>query len=137
MTFPAATDTEKNASAALNAAEEAAVPVLSYDYRTFDDDIVDAESLMTTAYAAEHASSERHPRATSRSRRRSSTAEFKGSAVVRVTGDRADILVLVNQVTDKADSDDFVLPVWATLQMVQQDGTLAGRRHHQRGSVGS
>jgi hypothetical protein len=50
-------------------------------------------------------------------------AEFMGSGIVRVTDDRADILVLINQVTDKEGSDDFVLPVWATLQMVQEDGT--------------
>ena len=64
-------------------------------------------------------------------------AEFKGSAVVRVTDDRVDILVLINQVIHKADADDFVLPVWATLQMVQEDGTWRVDSIVNEGAVGS
>jgi Mce-associated membrane protein len=130
-------DTEKNAAAALTAAEEASVPVLSYDYRTFDAGIADAESYMTTKYAAEHAELMNDLRKDATKQKAVVTAEFKGSAIVRVTDDRADILVLINQVIKKADADDFVLPVWATLQMVQEDGTWRVDSIVNEGAVGS
>jgi Mce-associated membrane protein len=116
-------DTERNASAALTAAEQAAVPVLSYDYRTFEAGNADAQSYMTTSYAAKHAELMAGLAESAKEQKAIVRAEFMGSGVVRVTDDRADILVLINQVTDKEGSDDFVLPVWATLQMVQEDGT--------------
>ncbi len=50
-------------------------------------------------------------------------AEFKGSAIVRVTDDRARHPGADQPGDHKANADDFVLPVWATLQMVQEDGT--------------
>jgi Mce-associated membrane protein len=115
-------ETEANASAALTAAEQAAVPVLSYDYRTFDAGIVDAESYMTPDYRAEHSELMNDLRSDATSQKAVVQAQLKGSAIVRVTDDRADILVLVNQVIEKAGTADFVLPVWATLQMVEQDG---------------
>jgi Mce-associated membrane protein len=130
-------DTEKNAAAALTAAEKAAVPVLSYDYRTFDAGIADAESYMTTKYAAAHSKLMNELRKDATSQKAVVQAEFKGSAIVRVTDDRADILVLINQVIHKADADDFVLPVWATLQMVQEDGTWRVDSIVNEGAVGS
>ncbi len=116
-------DTEANAAAALTAAESAVVPVLSYDYRTFDEDVVDAESYMTTDHSVEHSELMNDLRPDVTSQKLVVEAEFKGSGIVRVTDDRADILILVNQVVRKAGSESFVLPVWATLQMVEEDGT--------------
>ena len=130
-------DTEENAAAALNAAEEAAEPVLSYDYRKLDDDIVDAESHMTAAYAAQHSQLMSDIRGDVVQQKTIVDAQLKGSAIVRVTGDRADILVLVNQVTDKAGTDDFVLPVWATLQMVREDGRWLIDSITNEGAVGN
>ncbi len=129
-------DTEKNAAAALTAAEKASVPVLSYDYRTFDAGIADAESYMTTSYAAEHSQLMNDLRDDATTQKAIVEAEFKGSAIVRVTDDRADILVLINQVIQKADAADFVLPVWATLQMVQEDGTWRVDSIVNEGTVG-
>jgi Mce-associated membrane protein len=107
----------------LTAAEEAAVPVLSYDYRTFDAGVVDAQSYLTKDYRVEHSELMSDLRSDVTAQKTVVSAEFKGSGVVRVTDDRADILVLINQVVQKADTTDFVLPVWATLQMVEEDGT--------------
>ncbi len=132
-----ALDTDKNAAAALTAAEKAAVPVLSYDYRTFDAGIADAESYMTTSYAAQHSQLMNDLRDDATAQKAIVKAEFKGSAIVRVTDDRADILVLINQVIQKADAADFVLPVWATLQMVQEDGTWRVDSIVNEGTVGS
>ncbi len=133
----AALDTEKNAAAALTAAEKASVPVLSYDYRTFDAGIADAESYMTTSYAAQHSQLMNDLRDDATEQKAIVEAEFKGSAIVRVTDDRADILVLINQVIQKADAADFVLPVWATLQMVLEDGTWQVDSIVNEGTVGS
>ena len=129
-------DTEKNAAAALSAAEQAAVPVLSYDYRTFDEGVVDAESYMTPDYKAEHSKLMSQLRPDATSQKAIVQAEFKGSAIVRVTDDRADILVLINQVIQKAETDDFVLPVWATLQMVEDDGAWLVDSVTNEGAVG-
>jgi Mce-associated membrane protein len=134
---PKPLDTEKNAAAALTAAEKAAVPVLSYDYRTFDAGIADAESYMTTQYAADHSKLMNELRKDATTQKAVVQAEFKGSAIVRVTDDRADILVLINQVIHKAGAEDFVLPVWATLQMVQDDGTWRVDSIVNEGAVGS
>jgi Mce-associated membrane protein len=116
-------ETEDSASAALTAAEEAAVPVLSYDYRTFDAGVVDAQSYLTKDYRVEHSELMSDLRSDATAQKTVVRAEFKGSGIVRVTDDRADILVLINQVVQKADTTDFVLPVWATLQMVEEDDT--------------
>ncbi len=130
-------DTEQNAASALSAAEQAAIPVLSYDYRTFDAGIADAESYMTTSYAAEHSELMNDLRQDATAQKAIVQAEFKGSAVVRVTDGGVDILVLINQVIQKANAEDFVLPVWATLQMVQEDGTWRVDSIVNEGAVGS
>jgi Mce-associated membrane protein len=129
-------DTEQNASAALTAAEQAAVPVLSYDYRSFDEGIVDAESHMTTDYRAEHSQLMNDLRSDATAQKAIVRAEFKGSGIVRVTDDRADILVLINQVIQKEGTADFVLPVWATLQMVEEDGAWLVDSVTNEGAVG-
>jgi Mce-associated membrane protein len=128
--------TEQDAAAALAAAEQAAVPVLSYDYRSFDEGIVDAESYMTTDYRAEHSQLMNDLRSDATAQKAIVQAEFKGSGIVRVTDDRADILVLINQVIQKEGTADFVLPVWATLQMVEEDGAWLVDSVTNEGAVG-
>jgi len=129
-------ETEDNASAALTAAEEAAAPVLSYDYRTFDEGVVDAQSHLTKDYRVEHSELMNDLRSDVTAQKTIVSAEFKGAGIVRVTGDRADILVLINQVVQKADTTDFVLPVWATLQMVEEDGAWKVDSITNEGAVG-
>lgn len=111
-----------SAEAAVAAAEEAAVPVLSYDYRSLADDVVEAESFMTTSYASEHSKLMSDLESDIAAQKMIVDAQLQGSGIVRVSGDRAEILVMVNQVTEKADTDPFLLPVWATLEMVNEDG---------------
>ena len=133
---PSSAETEKNAGEALAAAEQAAAPVLSYDYRTFDEGLVDAQSYMTTDYRAEHSELMSDLRSDILKQKLIVEAQLQGSGIVRVTGDRADILVLINQVTQKADTKDFVLPVWATLQMVEEDGTWRVDSITNEGAIG-
>jgi Mce-associated membrane protein len=114
--------TEGGVDEAVAAAEEAAVPVLSYDYRSLGEDIVEAGSYMTPGYAAKHNDLMNDLRGDIVAQKAIVDAQLQGSAVVRVGDDRADILVLVNHVTDKDGTEPFVIPVWVTLQMVNQDG---------------
>ena len=76
---------------------------------------------MTADYAAQHSQLMNDLRSDIVAQQTVVDAQVMGSAVVRANGDRADILVLVNQVTEKSDGKTFLLPVWATLQMARSD----------------
>ncbi len=109
--------------------------MLSFDYRDLDADIVEAESFMTADYAAQHSQLMNDLRSDIVAQQTVVDAQVMGSAVVRANGDRADVLVLVNQVTEKSDGKTFLLPVWATLQMARTDGTWRIDNVVNRGAV--
>ncbi len=127
---------EQGVDEAVAVAEEAAVPMLSFDYRDLDQNIVSAESFMTSDYAAKHSQLMNDLRGDIIAQQSVVDAEVMGSAVTRTTDAGVDVLVLVNQVTQRAAGKPFLLPVWATLQMVEQDGTWRVDNIVNRGAVG-
>ncbi len=126
---------EQGVDEAVSVAEEAAVPMLSFDYRDLDQGIVSAESFMTSDYAAKHSLLINDLRDDIVAQQTVVDAQVMGSAVTRTTAEGVDVLVLVNQVTQRATGQPFLLPVWATVQMVEQDGTWRVDNLVNRGAV--
>lgn len=88
-------------SAALAAAESAAVTVLSYDHRRLDRDFAEAKRLLTGPFAGDYAAtSEKVVRPTAEQVRAVVTAEVAASSVVRAPSpDRVVVLLFVDQTT--------------------------------------
>lgn len=86
-------------------AERAVVPIVSYDYRTLDEDESTATSYLTTRYRkAKFAPLWAAVKKNAPASRTVITATVVGSGVVRATQDRVQVLVLVDRPTSNADS---------------------------------
>ncbi len=114
---------EQKVDDARGAAEAAVVPVLSYDYRTLDEDQAEAETYLTDDYAQEYerffaaAVETNAPRTQTVVRVR-----VLDSAIVRTGKDRVDVLLFVNRpTTNKQRSVEYRDQV--TMRMLDVDGT--------------
>jgi Mce-associated membrane protein len=115
--------TEQRVEDARGAAEAAVVPVLSYDYRTLEDDQAEAKTYLTDEYAQEYerffaaAVETNAPRTQTVVRVR-----VLESAVVRTGKDRVDVLLFVNRPTiNKQRRVEYRDQV--TMRMLDVDGT--------------
>ncbi len=109
------------------AAEDAIPVVLSYDYRTLDDDFDEAEEHLTDEFAAkrtalfdEQSESGLTLREQVVSEKVVVTARVARTGLTRVSedGDRATIVVYVDQDSQKGNAAPRLLQMWATLSMV-------------------
>ncbi|QZY29543.1 J domain-containing protein [Nocardioides coralli] len=107
FTQPSEASVEEAAASARSAAEEAIVPVLSYDYRTLEEDQAAAHAFLTDDYRQEYdrfmedvvtANAERTEAAVE--------VEVVTSAVVRASADRAEVLLFVNRPTTNAETEE-------------------------------
>ena len=98
------TDIEQPAIAAVAAAKDAAVPVVTYDYRSLDAGQKKAEGYLTDSYRAAYDKIFAKLRGPITSTQTVITAKVIGSAIVRFSGDRAQVLVLVDRSTVRKDS---------------------------------
>ena len=110
FTHPSEGAVEAATADARAAAERAVVPVLSYDYRTLDEDQEAAHEVMTSDYRSD----DYDPLFTVVKDNAGATrtvveAEFVASAVVRGAEDRVDVLVFVNQSTTNAQNKQPVV----------------------------
>jgi Mce-associated membrane protein len=115
--------TERRVADARGAAEAAVVPVLSYDYRTLDEDQAEAKTYLTDDYAQEY---ERFFAAavTTNAPRTQTVVRVRvlESAIVRTGQDRVDVLLFVNRpTTNKQRSVEYRDQV--TMRMLDVDGT--------------
>lgn len=123
-TRPADESVEDATREAQSAAERAVVPVLSYDYRTLEEDQAAAQAVMTSDYEAEYDKlfnliSENAPGTET-----AVEVEVIASGIVRSGEDRVQILVFVNRpTTNKAQKEPVVYKDQATLTMQLVDGT--------------
>jgi Mce-associated membrane protein len=123
-TRPADESVEDATREAQSAAERAVVPVLSYDYRTLEEDQAAAQAVMTSDYKAEYDKlfnliSENAPNTQT-----AVEVEVIASGIVRSGEDRVQILVFVNRpTTNKAQKEPVVYKDQATLTMQLVDGT--------------
>ena len=122
-TQPSEAAVEAATSSARVAAQTAAEPLLSYDYRTLDQDQRDAERYLTSRYRAKYDQlfsliSDNAPRT-----KTVVTAHVLDTAVVRAGEDRVQILIFVDQSrTNAASSQPTVFKNQATLTMQKVDG---------------
>lgn len=124
-----AEEAEAAAVVAEAAAEDAVPAVLSYDYRTLDEDFAEAEEFLTDEFAAkrtalfeERAESGLTLREQVVSDKVVVTAAVAATGLTRVAsdGDRATIVVYVNQDSQKGEAAPRSLRMWATLSMVAE-----------------
>lgn len=118
---------ETAAATAVDAAAEAVPVVLSYDYRTLEEDFADAETYLTDDFAAkrtalfdEEADSGLTLREQVVSDKVVVTALVSRTGLTRVAedGDRASVVVYVDQDSQKGKQEPRSLRMWATLSMV-------------------
>lgn len=104
------------------AAQKAAGPVLSYDYRKMPESIATAAGYLSDDLAADQKELLEKLTPDAVKQRAVVTANVLASGITRAQEDRADIVVFVNQDTIKGKAEPFVLKMWATLRMVKTDG---------------
>ncbi len=115
---------EQSAEEARSAAVRAVVPVLSFDYRTLDEDAAAARSYMTSSYQAE----KYDPLFAVIEENADNTqtvvdVQVVASAVTRTGDDRVDILLFVDRPTTNRDNEEpVVYKDQATLTMAKVDG---------------
>ena len=114
-------------SAAVIAAEAAIPAVLSYDYRTLDADFAEAESYLTEEFAAKRTELFEQEADSGETLAEQVvtdkvvvTARVSGTGLTRVSedGDRATVVVYVDQDSQKGKDEPRPLRMWATLSMV-------------------
>ncbi len=128
---------EEDARDAVAAAATAIPEILSYDYRTIDADFAEAAKYLTDEFAAKRtalfeqkADSGRTLRDEAVATKTVVTAAVAATGLTRVSegGDRATVVVYLNQDSQKGKTAARPLLMWATLSMVSIDGDLAHRR---------
>jgi Mce-associated membrane protein len=121
---PSAGAVERDARAAQAAAERAVVPVLSYDARHLEESQAAAQQYLTGDYRKKYDDvfdgiiAENAP-----STETVVKAELVRSSVVRASGDRVQVFLLVNQSrTNKQFTEPQVYKNWVTVTMADVDG---------------
>ena len=96
-----ALEAEQARTAAAAAAKQAVEDVLSYDYRTVDDDITRARSEATGEFAAQYAASAERLADQAQQSRAIVQATASAPAVVAAAGDQVVVLLFVDQASVK------------------------------------
>ncbi len=110
-------------SDAQTAAEQAIVPVLSYDYRHLEEDADTARGYLTSSYADDYDQLFAVIEQNAARVKPVVTAEVIASAVVRTGADQVDVLLFVNRPTTNAGTKAPVVSRdQVTVSMVEQDG---------------
>ena len=118
------TSVEDATSAAQSAAEQAIVPVLSYDYETLDADQERAQSYLTAGYAKDYDELFGVIADNAPSTQTKVTAEVIASGIVRSGEDRVDVLVFLDRPTTNKLTPEPVTykdQVTVTMQKVGDD----------------
>jgi Mce-associated membrane protein len=110
---------ERGAQQATEAAEEAAVPVLSYDYRRLEADIARAAPYLTDDYADQYREVMAQLSGQATKGKLVVAASTVASGIVRSGDDRAEILVYVNQDSSRDGTKNDTLKMWVTMTMVR------------------
>ncbi|WP_168798345.1 hypothetical protein, partial [Nocardioides sp.] len=116
---------ERAALAAEQAAEQMVGPVLSYNHKTMAEDLERIRGNMTDKLGEKQAAS--WPDITKEAEEQQIVVEAAatGAALTRVAsdGERATVVVFVDQQVQKKDAEPFVLRMWATMSLVKASGS--------------
>ncbi|MGH3317460.1 MAG: hypothetical protein ACRDO0_15070 [Nocardioidaceae bacterium] len=105
-------------------AEQAAVPVLSYRYDTIDKDLAEAQRYLTDEFRPGYTASIGLVRREASRAQVTVEAEVLSSGVVEASGNRAEVLLFVNQTTTSpARSEPTTALNRVVFSMVRRDGT--------------
>jgi Mce-associated membrane protein len=105
-------------------AEQAAVPVLSYRYDTIDKDLAEAQRYLTDEFRPGYTASIGLVRREATRAQVTVEAEVLNSGVVEASGNRAEVLLFVNQTTTSpARSEPTTALNRVVFSMVKRDGT--------------
>lgn len=124
FTQPSEAAVEEATSSARVAAETAIEPLLSYDYRTLDQDQRDAEKYLTSRYRAQYDQLFRGVvTQNAKATRTVVDVQVIDSAIVRAGADRAQILLFINRpTTNKQNRQPVVYKDQVTVTMQLVDG---------------
>ncbi|WP_377324906.1 J domain-containing protein [Pimelobacter simplex] len=116
---------ERAAVSAEGAAEQMVAPVLSYNHTTMAADLDRHRGYMTTTLADKQARAWPEITKEAESQKIVVDAKATGTALTRVdpAGDRATVVVYVDQYVTKDGGKPFVLQMWATFVLVRADGS--------------
>lgn len=126
-----AVEAESAGHAAETAAADAVPVVLGYDYRTIDEDFAAAEEFLTEEFAEKRAQLFQQRTESGLTLREQIVedqvvvvAAVAATGLTRVSpdGDRATVVVYVDQDSQKGEDEPNPLRMWATLSMVEDDG---------------
>jgi Mce-associated membrane protein len=122
-TRPDGTSTEDAARAARSAAETAAVPILSYDYRHLDRSQAAADAYLTSGYRKKYDDLFAALRKPAQETKAVVTASLLDSGIVRTGADRVQVLLFVDQArTNKVHKTPDVFQNQVTVFMERVDG---------------
>ncbi len=114
---------EEATGTARTAAERAAVPLLSYDFRSLDADQEAAHGVITSEYRSDYDDLFELIRENAPATKTVVDVEVIGSAIVRAGEDRAEILLFVNRpTTNKATQEPVVYKDQVTVTMERVGG---------------
>jgi Mce-associated membrane protein len=114
---------ESSAAQARSAAEQAVVPLLSYDYRALEENQKEAQSWLTSGYRKRYDELFATIKQNAPSVQPVVTVEVVASSIVRAGEDRVQVMLLVDQhTTNKKQTTPITYENHATVTMQRQDG---------------
>lgn len=126
-----AAEVEDAGASAENFAADAVPAVLSYDYRTLDEDFAEAATYLTDDFAAQRSELFDEEAESGLTLREQVVADkvvvaaaVSGTGLTRVgeDGERATVVVFVDQDSQRGNDAPRSLRMWATLSLVKEDG---------------
>ncbi len=116
-------DTEESAAAARTAAEQAIVPILSYDYRHLDQDRAAAQSYLTSKYKSDYDKTFTLVEQNAEAVQPVVVAKLVSSGLERSGADRVKVVLFVDQeTTNKQTTQPVVYQNYVTVTMQRVDG---------------
>ncbi|MBA3782217.1 DnaJ domain-containing protein [Nocardioides sp. InS609-2] len=116
-------DSEESSAAAQTAAEQAIVPILSYDYRHLDQDRAAAQSYLTADYKLQYDKTFTLVEQNSEAVRPVVVAKLVSSGLERSGADRVKVVLFVDQeTTNKQTTEPVVYQNYVTVTMQKVDG---------------
>lgn len=115
---------DKATLAVESAAEQMVAPVLSYNHKTMDEDLARLKGFLTARMAEKQSAA--WPELTKEAQAQEIVVEATptGTALTRVdpAGERATVVVFIDQYVEKKANEPFVLHMWATMSLVREGG---------------
>lgn len=115
-------DSDAAARAARATVADKVVALLSYDHATFDEDLAEAEAVMTAGFREEYAPTVEEIRSSALAQKRSQEAQVVAVAVLSADSERVRTLVFVNTFSTREGAEaQQVMQNRVTVELVRED----------------